>query len=158
MRQWGRPPSANGPTGRRMKRWCGGAARRASLLVVLRDLGQLAERVGVADGEVGEHLPVDLDSALPEAGDQPAVAQAVDPGRRVDPGDPERAELGLLLPAVAVRVPHAALHGLLGGLVQLAPAAPGTLGGLHDLLFPGVVRDTTLHSGHGSLLTPGGDG
>src|SRR5918996_1377160 len=151
MRQRGRPPSANGPTGR--LREC-----ETSLLIVLGELGELAEGLGVADGEIGENFPVDLDSTLLEAGDEPAVAQAVDPGRRVDPGDPQGAELGLLLPAVAVRVPHAALHGLLGSLVQLAPAAPGTLGGLHDLLFPGVVRDTTLHSGHGSLLTPGGDG
>src|SRR5688572_9616556 len=154
MHQWGRPPSANGPTGR----LGASLARSAGLLVVLRDLGQLAERVRVADREVGEHLPVDLDPALLEAGDEPAVAQAVDPGRRVDPGDPESAELRLLLPPVAVGVPHAALDGLLGGLVQLAPAAPGALGGLHDLLLPGVVRDAALDSGHGALLTPGGDG
>src|ERR687894_653063 len=99
MRQWGRPPSANGPTGRRMKPWRG----------------------GVADREIGQHLPVDLDPALFEAGDEPAVAQAVDPGRRVDPGDPERPELRLLLPPVAVGVPHSALDVFLGRLVQLAP-------------------------------------
>src|SRR5688500_1050478 len=140
MRQRGRPPSANGPTGR--LREC-----ETSLLVVLGELGELAEGLGVADGEIGEDLPVDLDAALLEAGDEPAVAQAVDPGRRVDPGDPQRAELRLLLPPVAVGVPHAALDGLLGGLVQLAPAAPGALGGLHDLLLPGVVRNAALDSG-----------
>src|SRR4029450_9176785 len=80
------------------------------------------------------------------------------PGRRVDTSNPEGAERGLLLAPVGVGVPHPALDGLLGRLVQLAPAAAGALGGLHDLLLPGVVGDAALDTRHGALLTPGGGG
>src|SRR6478752_2022840 len=144
MRQWGRPPSANGPIGR--------LRAAAALLVVLRDLGQPAEGVGVAHGKIGEDLPVDLDAALFEPRHQAAVAQAVDPRGRVDARNPERAKLRLLLAAVAVGVPHGALGRLFGRLVQLAAAAASALCGLHDLLLPGVVGDTVLDARHGRSL------
>src|SRR3954453_21449849 len=70
----------------------GGRAARG-LLVVLGHLGQAAERVGVADREVGQDLPVNLHPALLEPGHEPAVAQAMDPGGGIDPGDPERPKL-----------------------------------------------------------------
>ena len=82
------------PAERERPHWATTAGERlARLLVVLGHLGQPAEGVRVAHGEVGEHLPVDLDAGLLEPRHEPAVAQAVDPRRRVDAGDPERAEL-----------------------------------------------------------------
>jgi hypothetical protein len=80
------------------------------------------------------------------------------PGGGVDARNPERAELALLLAPVAVGVRQAALDVLLGGLVQLAARLEAALGGLHDLLLPGVMRGTVLYARHGISLTPGGGG
>src|SRR5690349_21617082 len=146
------PSCVNGAARRARTAPLGGRRATPTLLVVLGDLGQPAEGVRVAYGEIGQDLPVDLDAALLEARDQPAVAQAVDAGRRVDPGDPQRAKLRLLLAPVAVGIPHGALGRFLRRLVQLAPAAARTLGGLHDLLLPGVVGDTVLDARHGRSL------
>src|SRR2546429_1433919 len=51
---------------------------------LLRDLRQLLERHGVADGEIGEHFAVDLDAGLLEAVHQAAVGQLVQPRGGVD--------------------------------------------------------------------------
>src|SRR4051794_10768139 len=89
----------------------------------LCDLRDPPERVGVSHREIREDLPVDVDPGLLEAGHQAAVAQPMHAGRGVDPGDPERAELALLLAAVPVRIAHGALDRFLGRLVKLAPTA-----------------------------------
>src|SRR5688572_23396508 len=113
-----------------------------------RDFGDLAEGVDIADREVGERLAVEFDPgglhSLHEAG----VREAVHPGRRVDPRDPEGPEVGLLLLAVAVGVRHAALDVLLRRLVQLAAGLEAALGGLHDLLLARVMRDPALDAWH----------
>src|SRR6266487_3947721 len=133
VRGWGRPPSANGPIRATTGADRGPPYGDGALLVVLCDVSQSAEGVCVTHREIGEHLPVDLHAALPEPRHESAIAHAVEPGRCVDPGDPERAELALLLAPVAVGVPHGAFGGLLGCLVELAQAAARALRGLHDL-------------------------
>src|SRR6185503_4861174 len=83
-----------------------------------RDLDDRRERRGVVDGQVGQDLAVDLDLGEPEALDQAVVGQAVGPGPRVDPGDPQLAEVALAVTPVTVRVLHRVQHLLLGLAVQ----------------------------------------
>src|SRR5829696_3336378 len=67
-------------------------------------LGKSAERLGVAHGDVREHLAVDLDPGLAEAVDELGVAHSLTPGSGIDADDPELAHLPLADPAVAVGV------------------------------------------------------
>ena len=60
-----------------------------------------AERGGVAHGEVGEDLAVDLDLGGLQPGDEPRVRDVVLAARGVDAHDPEPAELTLAGPPVA---------------------------------------------------------
>ncbi len=62
------------------------------------------------------------------------VGGAVLPRRRIDAGDPQRAELPLALFAVAVGVLQGLLDLDLGGPVQAGFAAPVALGELENLL------------------------
>src|SRR5215213_3850461 len=146
----GRPPVRTAPPGTDM--W---ARTDAGALWALRALGQIGdtrERLEIVHREVGEHLAIDLHSGALESRHEAAVAHSLGPGRGVDASDPEGAELSLLLSAVAVGVAHRAFRGLLGRLVELAAAAASALGGLHDLLFSGVVGDTVFDAGHGLSL------
>src|SRR5690606_22797227 len=58
------------------------------------------ERSVVAHREVGEDLAIDLDAGEAQAGDEAAVAGAVQAATRVDALDPELAHLALAGPAV----------------------------------------------------------
>src|SRR5690606_8008205 len=89
---------------RRARRPARSRGSLTALLVRLRDLRQLRERVGVAHREVGEHLPVDLDPGGLQAGHHPRVRDLVHPRGGADAGDPQAAEVALLLAAVAVGV------------------------------------------------------
>ena len=66
-----------------------GRFRPGSIRVGLGELDDLPEGRGVADGEVGQDLAIDLDVGLLEAGDELAVGQAVLARRGVDPDDPQ---------------------------------------------------------------------
>ena len=82
--------------------------RRSGGQGVLGLFGHGGEGDAVVVGDIRQHLAVDLDPGLLQPIDQPAVGQAVLAGGRVDTGDPQGAELALLLAAVAV--------GILAGL------------------------------------------
>jgi hypothetical protein len=121
------------------------------LLLTIRALGHLGdldESVEIVDGKIGEHLAVDIDASFPQSGHQAAVAHPLGACGGVDPGNPESAELTLLLAPVPIGIAHGALGGFLRRLVELAPAAAGTFGGLHDLLLPGVVCNPILDTRH----------
>src|SRR5678816_1467166 len=94
-------------------------ALSSKLSALSRHLRDLPERFGVVHREVGQHLPVHLDAGLLEPRHEAAVAQAVQARRGIDAGDPEGAEVALLLAPVAVRIAHPALHVFLGRLVEL---------------------------------------
>src|SRR4051812_49783565 len=66
-------------------------------------LGESAEGLGVAHGDVGQHLAVELDAGQLEAVHERAVAHAVLARGGVDAGDPEAAEVALAVAAVAGR-------------------------------------------------------
>src|SRR5437762_705072 len=80
----------------------------------LRLRGDGAERGRVADREVGEHLPVELDAGLRAAVHELVVREPVAARGRVDPGDPEAPEVTLPDLAVAVGVDERAVDLLLG--------------------------------------------
>src|SRR5215217_5627542 len=73
-------------------------------LAALRRLDDLGKRAGVADREVGQDLPIELDVSGLETLDELAVRDAVGADGRVDADDPEPSELTLALLAVARRV------------------------------------------------------
>ena len=68
------------------------------------DLDQRGERRRVGDRDVGEVLAVHLDTGGLEALDQPVVGDVVGTRGRIDPRDPQLAELALAGAAVTVRV------------------------------------------------------
>src|SRR5919112_4492440 len=93
-------------------------------------LGKTSERLRVADGDVREHLAVELDAGLLEAVHELAVAHALLARGGVDPHDPEAAEVALLVAAVAVRVGVRLDEGLLGPLVARVRLTAEALGPL----------------------------
>ena len=92
-----------------------------------------AEGGRIADREVGEHLPVELDLRLAAAGDELVVREPVLARGRVDADDPEAAHRPLPVLAVAVGVDERVLDLLLGARVGLGLEAPVALGLLEDL-------------------------
>src|SRR5205085_5558544 len=115
--------------------------------------GDLVESRLVGNGEVREHLAVDVDVGALQARHERAVAHAELAHRGVDARDPQRAEGALLVAAVAVGVLPRLHHRLLGYAIDVLPAAAETLRLLEDFLVARARRDSTLDSWHGALLT-----
>src|SRR3954447_7139119 len=89
-----------------------------------------SERLGVAHGDVGEDLAVELDARLAQAVHELAVGEALAARRRVDARDPQAPEVALAVAPVAIRVGVGLEQLLLRALVRgvlLAPVALGTL-------------------------------
>jgi hypothetical protein len=110
------------------------------------------ERLGLAHGEVGEDLAVDLDAGLAQAVHEArvaGVAQALLARGGVDAADPQAPEVVLLVAAVAVLVVGGVEQRLLGDADALAAQAPEALGALQDLLVSGAADRPGLGSRHG---------
>src|SRR3954453_19866269 len=114
-------------------------------------LGNSAERLGIAHGDVGQHLAVELAAGQLEAVHEGAVAHALLAGGGVDALDPQPAEVALAVAAVAVgvriRLHHRFLGAAVGG-VRLPAEALRALERLAALLL-GV--DRALDAGHRPL-------
>src|SRR3954454_25258158 len=93
-------------------------------------LGKSAERLSVADGDVGQHVAVELDLGQAQTMHQLAVAHALLAGGGVDAVDPQAAELALAVLAVAVRVGAGLEQLLLRALVARVLLAAVALGPL----------------------------
>src|SRR2546421_8228641 len=65
--------------------------------------GKASERLGIADGDVREDLAVHLDLGEAKTVHELAVGQPLAPRRGIDAGDPEAAEVALLVAAGGVR-------------------------------------------------------
>src|SRR3954452_6012588 len=91
-------------------------------------LGKASERLGVAHGDVGEDLAIQLDAGQLEAVHERAVAHAVLARGGVDAGDPQAAEVALAVAAVAIRVGVRLDEGFLGALVVRLRLAAEALG------------------------------
>src|SRR5437588_1794929 len=110
-----------------------------------------AERVGIGDGQVGQHLAVEVDLGRPQAGHEAGVRHVVLPAGGVDPDDPQPAELALADPAVAVGV-DTGVHDLLVGRLEAAAAvAAVALGRLEDGAAVLLPVDGALDPGHENL-------
>src|SRR3954463_8063193 len=92
--------------------------------------GKTSEGLGVADGDVGQHLAVELDLGEAQAVHQLAVAHALLAGGGVDALDPQAAGLPLLVLAVAVGVRARLEQLLLRPLVARVLLAAVALGPL----------------------------
>src|SRR5947207_2822173 len=103
-----------------------------------------------SEREGGHDLAIDLDPGGLEPRDQLAVGEPVRARRGVDAHDPQRAEVGLALLAVAVGVGEAALDGLARLAVRLAPSADVPLRLLHGLLVAAARLRAALRAWHGS--------
>src|SRR5690606_26076844 len=114
----------------------------------LRLFSQRRKTRRVVHGDVRQHLAVQGDAGLGQAVHEAAVAQAVDAGRRVDAGDPQRTEVALLLLAANVGVLQCLRHRLLGDAEDLAARVVVTLGLLEDLLVTAARHHATLDSCH----------
>src|SRR3954466_14747695 len=90
-------------------------------------LGESAERLRVAHGDVGQDLAVELDSGQLEPVHELRVAHAVQAGGGVDAGDPQAAEVALAVAAVTVRVGLGLEQGLLRALVVVVRLAAEAL-------------------------------
>src|SRR5215475_15906906 len=101
------------------------------------------KRRRLANGEVGQNLPVDRKAGLGQSGNEPAVVQPERPYRGVQALDPQRAERALAPFAVAESVLVRLLDCLLGNADRVLAAAIISISGLQDLLEFGVRRDTT---------------
>ena len=118
-------------------------------LLVQRSLGLLRqhrERGGIGDGQLGQHLAVDVDAGHLQAIHQPGVTQAVDAGRRVDAGDPQAAEVALLQLAADVCIAKRTANLLAGSTILLALCAKITLGELKNLTTLFQCINCTLNS------------
>src|SRR3954447_10473371 len=117
--------------------WCCGSLSGRGLPGCL---GESAERLGVAHGNVGQHLAVQLDAGQLQAVHELRVAHAVELGGGVDAGDPQAAEVALAVAAVAVRVGLRLDERFLRPLVIVVRLATEPLGPLEDFapLLAGV--------------------
>src|SRR5882672_9096618 len=102
--------------------------------------------------KISEHLAVDGKSCLVQPVDQRAVGHAAQTRCRVDTGDPQRAELALLLAAAAIGILTGLDDRLLGGAEDLAPGIEVALRLLEDFLVPPTRDDTAFNSCH--ILSP----
>src|SRR5207253_478591 len=93
---------------------------------------ECAEGVGIGDGQIGQHLAVDLDLGRPQPGHEPGVGHLVLAAGGVDPHDPQPAELALADPAVAEGVVPGVHDLLIGGLVTPAFVAVVALGRIEN--------------------------
>src|SRR4051794_29641155 len=144
----------------RRRRWTRGWRRasgaRSGRLAVTGTAGHLdeaGEGGGVADGEVGEHLAVDLDVGQLQPVDQPRVAHAVLPGSGVDALDPELAEVALAGSPVPERVVPGVHELLVGGAEAAALVAVVALRLLEDGPAVLLAVDGALDPCHGALLS-----
>src|SRR5204863_461662 len=139
----------------RARRGCRGPTReRDSVHQIGLDLaGDLVESRLVANGEVREHLAIDVDVGALQARHERAVAHAELAHRGVDASDPQRPELAFLLPAVAIGVLPRFHQRLLRDPVDVLAPAAEALRLFEDFLVARARRYASLDSWHGALLT-----
>src|SRR3954453_14851292 len=110
--------------------WCCGSLSGRGLPGCLHES---AERLGVAHGDVGQHLAVQLDSGQLEPVHELRVAHAVQLGRGVDTGDPQAAEVPLAVAPIAVGIRLRLDQRFLGALVVVVGLAAEPLRPLENL-------------------------
>src|SRR4051794_32106116 len=110
--------------------------------------GESAERLGVAHGDVGQHLAVDLDAGELHAVHERGIAHPVLARCGVDAGDPEPAEVALAVAAVAGGVGVGLHDRFLRPPVRRVRLAAEALGALEDGAALLARVDGALDAGH----------
>src|SRR5262249_2989166 len=133
------PSSRTSPGSRRLVRrrslrtsWLSGLSTSSRLEVVPGNLHQPPKGAPVAHRQFSEHLPVDLYSGLAESVHEPVVWQALQTRGRVDPRDPEPAEVALAGAPVTKRVGQGVQDRLVRRPEQQLPRVAEALGPLQD--------------------------
>src|SRR5436305_15069155 len=90
--------------------------------------GKTSKRLGVAHGDVGEDLAVELDARLAQAVHELAVGEAFAARGSVDPRDPQSPQVALAVAPIQVRVGVGLEQLLLRALVRGVPLAAVALG------------------------------
>lgn len=108
------------------------AERELALEGLLGDGGELVEGLDVLIGHLREDLAVELDAGELEAVHELRVGDLVHAGGGVDAGDPQAADLALLVATVAVLILERVLHLLLGVLVAARRLTVIALGAVED--------------------------
>src|SRR5690606_10572570 len=128
--------------------WSSGAGLRRLLQRGLRLLDQTGEGRGFMHRQIRQHLPIDLDPRLVDAVHELGVGKTMLARRRIDALNPERPELALTHPAIAVGILQSFFHALYGNAVNVLASTAITLGLLDDLLvssMPGRAALDTCH-------------
>src|SRR5436305_6374285 len=107
-------------------------------------LGDRGKSRRVGEGDVGQHLAVELHLGLLQAGDEPRVRHARHASGGVDAGDPQRAEVATADAAPARGLHQRALNRLDGALVAVVPAAAEPAGELEHAVAAAACLETSL--------------
>src|SRR5262249_6692096 len=113
------------------------------------DLNERCECRRIGDRNIGEVLAVDFDTRGLEALDQPVVGDVVGARSRVDPRNPQLAELALTRTAVAESAAQRMQLLLFGFAVEPGSLAAIALRGLQDAAPLLVGVDRPLYACHG---------
>jgi hypothetical protein len=99
-----------------------------------------------------QHLAVQVNARLFQTGDEFAVGNVGRPARRVDAGDPQRAEIPLAAAPTDVAVTEGLLDRFLGGAVQPALGEKETGSGFQRLGAIGAPLRSSFDSRNGYVL------
>ncbi len=116
-----------------------------------------SESLWISHRQICQHLPVDGNLTLFQTVDHTAVSCPVQTGSRVNPGNPETAQVALSSSTIAIHVPKAFEHSFIGPLEQSMAGAKLTFGYFQYLLVMLAPERSSLYtSSFFSLLrTPG---
>lgn len=87
----------------------------------------ILESAGMPDGDLGQHLSIELHVVRLKALDEMGVGDPFFPACGIDTHDPESSEIALSIAAVAVCVGAGVNERLFGGLVAVASRSAETL-------------------------------
>jgi hypothetical protein len=105
------------------------ALQHSVLYLITGEFKNLIERRHIVDGQIGQHLPVQLNVGFLFSMDKPAVVEAAHASGGIDARDPQTPEIALFLPPVRPAEPSSLSQGLFGGFVQFAPSTVKAFGG-----------------------------
>ena len=110
------------------------------------------ERFLVVHRKVCQYTSIQRHISPLEAINKTAVGQPVSTRLRVDAGDPQRAELALALPTIAIGILPCLGDCLLGNPEHASSRAIVALGFLQNFLVTAMRRHSTFYARHRSVL------